>query len=67
MLLPPFALSRLHNHPVNPERRYHQVSDPSGLTPFKKRERERERERERFIRNNLHNGAVSGAAEKACE
>jgi len=46
MLLPPFALSRLHNHPVNPERRYHQVSDPSGLTPFKKRERERERERE---------------------
>ena len=61
MLLPPFALSRLHNHPVNPERRYHQVSDPSGLTPFKKRERER------FIRNNLHNGAVLGAAEKACE
>ena len=26
------------------------------------RERERERERERFIRNNLHNGVVSGAA-----
>jgi len=25
------------------------------------RERERERERERFIRNNLHNGVVSGA------
>ena len=25
-------------------------------------ERERERERERFIRNNLHNGVVSGAA-----
>jgi len=26
------------------------------------RERERERERESFIRNNLHNGVVSGAA-----
>ena len=25
-------------------------------------ERERERERESFIRNNLHNGVVSGAA-----
>ena len=26
------------------------------------RERERERERESFIRNNVHNGVVSGAA-----
>jgi len=28
----------------------------------RQRERERERERESFIRNNLHNGVVSGAA-----
>ena len=30
-------------------------------------ERERERERERFIRNNLHNGVVSGAANLAAD
>jgi hypothetical protein len=28
----------------------------------RERERQRERERESFIRNNLHNGVVSGAA-----
>ena len=30
-------------------------------------ERERERERESFIRNNLHNGVVSGAARGQAE
>jgi len=32
----------------------------SGVDVALKSERERERERERFIRNNLHNGVVSG-------
>ena len=33
-----------------------------GQRVHTERERERERERESFIRNNLHNGVVSGAA-----
>jgi hypothetical protein len=32
------------------------------LSVARERERERERERQSFIRNNLHNGVVSGAA-----
>ena len=35
---------------------------PSNFAGPNETDRERERERESFIRNNLHNGVVSGAA-----
>ena len=36
--------------------------EEAAVAAFRETRRERERERESFIRNNLHNGVVSGAA-----
>jgi hypothetical protein len=56
-LFPPFVASQgqlsVHRDRGTPSK---------GQRVHTERERERERERESFIRNNLHNGVVSGAA-----